>query len=563
MDKLVGHGWAIGILLAILVLAATLRLAKLDQVPPGLHVDEASNAWNAYTLLKTGKDQHGVSWPIFYTRAFGENRSTSYIYALIPFQAIGGLTVWTTRLPSAVGGILTVLLIYFVGARLFGGATGLAAAAMLAVNPWHVQMSHLGLEAALSPLLIMVSLAAFLWAHMPLDDDRQRGPRPAVAALAGATAGICCYGYWAVRLFLPAFLLGAVIVTWKEWWALLKTREGARAILALVIAAAVTAGPLFWRHLTDPEIHKRGQIAGWVWNESDTLGEKIGKALSRYPGHFGPDFLFISGDGDPGQSPPKGTGLFYWYEMPLMLVGLITTLSRARSSRAARLLLLWLILYPAADLLNEHPTSHSLRSLPGLGGLILLGAVGAVAAGGSLWRRRQTTLGICSAMAVLVIMLNVRFLREFFGNDFYRQKYSHPIYANDILEAARWLRPRLNEIDAAFITQKALHPDIVTLVGLSYDPQQWFRDIREVAHGPFPDGRYKYEDVYVRYGKIRFLFGALAQPAVEALLRNGRPDHVVFIVRPGELELEKIGPPAYEVRNPRGQTVLQIFDLYL
>jgi 4-amino-4-deoxy-L-arabinose transferase-like glycosyltransferase len=563
MDKLVGRGWAIGILLAILASAATLRLAKLDQVPPALHVDEASNAWNAYTLLKTGKDQHGVSWPIFYARAFGENRSASYIYALIPFQAVGGMNEWTTRLPSAIGGILTVLLIYFVGARLFGSATGLAAAAMLAVNPWHVQTTRLGLEAALSPLLIVASLAAFLWADLPLDDDRERRPRPVVAALAGATAGISCYGYWAVRLFLPVFLIGAVIVTWKAWWSLLKNRAGSHAILALVIAAAVTAGPLFWKHLTDPEIHKRGQIAGWVWNESDTVGEKIGKALSRYPGHIGPDFLFISGDKAPDWSPPKGTGLFYWYELPLMLVGLITTLSRARSSRAARLLLVWLIFYPVADLLNEHPTSHSLRSLPGLGGLILLGAVGAVAAGGSLWQRRRTTLGICSAMAVLALILNVRFFREFFGDDFYRQKYSLAIYANDLLEATRWLRPRLNEIDAAFITGYTLHPDIVTLVGLSYDPQQWFRDIREVVQGPFPDGRYKYEDVYVRYGKIRFLFGGLARPQVEALLRNGRPDHVVFIVRPGELRLEKFGRPAYEVRDPRGRTVLQIFDLYL
>jgi hypothetical protein len=49
------HHWPIGILLLILVLAGTLRFVKLDEIPPGLHVDEAANAWNAYTLLKTGK----------------------------------------------------------------------------------------------------------------------------------------------------------------------------------------------------------------------------------------------------------------------------------------------------------------------------------------------------------------------------------------------------------------------------------------------------------------------------------------------------------------------------
>ena len=51
-------------LLLILLLAATLRLANLDEIPPGLHVDEATNAWDAYTLLKTGKDQ-SVVWQFF------------------------------------------------------------------------------------------------------------------------------------------------------------------------------------------------------------------------------------------------------------------------------------------------------------------------------------------------------------------------------------------------------------------------------------------------------------------------------------------------------------------
>src|SRR5258705_6533900 len=197
----------ITILLAILVLAAALRLVELDQVPPGLHVDETSNAWNAYTLLKTGKDQHGVSWPIFYTRAFGENRSPIYLYALMPFQAVGGLNVWTTRLPAALGGVITVALMYFVGMRLFDPWTGLVAAGLLTFNPWHLQTSRYGFEAALVPLFIMLSLAAIAWANLPLDDN-DKVPKPLTAALAGGIVGLSCYGYWAVRLFLPLFIIG-------------------------------------------------------------------------------------------------------------------------------------------------------------------------------------------------------------------------------------------------------------------------------------------------------------------------------------------------------------------
>src|SRR5258706_4371204 len=162
MDTSLGGRWTIGILLIILASAAGPRLFRLDRVPPGLHVDEAANAWNAYTLLRTGKDQHGVSWPVFYTRAFGENRSVSYIYALLPFQALGGMNVWTTRLPAAAAALRAILLIYFVCAPLFFRLTRLAASGILAFNSWQLLVSRMRLHAALTPLLLLQVAAALI-----------------------------------------------------------------------------------------------------------------------------------------------------------------------------------------------------------------------------------------------------------------------------------------------------------------------------------------------------------------------------------------------------------------
>jgi hypothetical protein len=59
----------VGLLLAILAVAAVLRIAWLTSAPPGLNQDEAVNAWNAWCLLKTGKDQTGASWPLMYLNA--------------------------------------------------------------------------------------------------------------------------------------------------------------------------------------------------------------------------------------------------------------------------------------------------------------------------------------------------------------------------------------------------------------------------------------------------------------------------------------------------------------
>src|SRR5262249_35419511 len=156
---------------------------------------------------------------------------------------------------AAFGGVLTVLLLYAVGRRLFDVSTGLVAAGMLAVNPWHVQMSRLGHEAALVPLLVTASLAAMLYAGLPFDDHRGR-PRAGAAAMAGALVGISCYGYFPLRLFLPPFITGGVLLTWRAWRERLRTRRGAAAIAAFVLAGALTFGPLVWKHLTDPATHK-------------------------------------------------------------------------------------------------------------------------------------------------------------------------------------------------------------------------------------------------------------------------------------------------------------------
>src|SRR5258706_70265 len=454
MDTSLGGRWTIGILPIILASAAGPRLFRLDRVPPGLDVEEVANAWNAYPLLRTGKDQHGVSWPVFYTRAFGENRSFYYIYALLPFQAVGGMNVWTTLLPAAAAGLGAILLIYFVGARLFGRLTGLAAAGILAFNPGHLLVSRMGLEAALTPLLVLGSVAALLWSHMPLDDAAPPRPSAVGAALAGGVAGISGYGSWALRLFLPVFFLAAPLVAGRAWLGRLKTREGALALGAMVVAGAVSFGPLFWKHLADPEAGRRARIQGWVWSESDTTVERIEKVLGRYPAHFGADFLFLRGDGDPGHAPPSGTGLF--------------------------------------------------------------------------------------------------------------QRYLSAAYGPGILQAASWIQPHLKEADAVVVQQAWIaHPYVFTLVGLGYDPEQWFRDRREIVRGPLADGTYPYEDVYLSYGKIHFMFADSSVPALRNLAQNGRRDRVFFIVMPGDMGLDKQSRPVHEIRDAKGRTLVEIYELDL
>ena len=214
------------------------------EAPPGLNQDEAANAWSAYCLLKTGKDYYyRTSWPLFYVRNVGGNSSTLYVYLMMPFQAIGGLNIYTMRLPAAVAGVLAVWLTFYVGRRLFGTAAALAAAALLAVNPWHLQHSRNGLESSITPLCSIAPLALLLWAGLLSGDkNKTTSPRPLVAAIGGLLTGIGCFGHWEVRLFVPVFLFLIVLFTLPSWWRTIKTKKGALAIVLFILGFAATWG---------------------------------------------------------------------------------------------------------------------------------------------------------------------------------------------------------------------------------------------------------------------------------------------------------------------------------
>jgi 4-amino-4-deoxy-L-arabinose transferase-like glycosyltransferase len=559
-----GRRSTLAILIAVLTIGAALRVYRLDQAPPGLHQDEASNAWNAWCLLKTGQDQAGERWPLFCTRAFGEYRSALFLYAILPFQAVGGLGVWTTRLPSVFCGLGAVALIAYVGARLFGRPVGLVAAAFLAVSPWAIQQSRWGHEVVATPLLMLAPLALWLWARLPLSDDREEAPpsgpglhrslaltaKPRItrAALAGAAAGLACYGYPTVRIVLPLLLGLTVIFTARTWLRLLRTPRGAAAVIALGAGWSALFGPLAWQHLAHPErIGRRGEMTG-SWNPDEPLANRISAMARLYPAHYESGFLFLEGDRNPVRSLPE-RGQLPLYLLPLLLAGAVVLARTVDRSRAARVLLIWLLVWPAADCFADFGAPHALRSLPGLPALMLLGALGAVRAGAWIGRRSRLALAAAATlMGAAVIHSTIQFARLYLG-EHCREPGLFVEFHADLLEASRWLKPRLNDVDAVFCTVEGPQmPYAVMLVGLDYDPEQWFRDARNFVQ----------RDVWEacqRFGKMHFDYQGYLEWVRRALARNGRADRVVWIVRPGEHGLEH---PDLEIRGPDGRPTLWI-----
>ena len=143
----------------ILFLAAFLRFYRISSNPPSLYWEEAALGYDAYSILKTGKDWHGNSWPLVAFESFGDYKPSLYFYAAVPSIALFGLNEFAVRFPSAFFGTLTVLLVYFL---IKERRVALVAALLLAISPWHLQFSRIAFESNVGLALNVFFVTFFL-----------------------------------------------------------------------------------------------------------------------------------------------------------------------------------------------------------------------------------------------------------------------------------------------------------------------------------------------------------------------------------------------------------------
>jgi 4-amino-4-deoxy-L-arabinose transferase-like glycosyltransferase len=137
----------------------------LGSYPAGFHIDEVKMGWNALSILKTGEDDWGKAFPMYYN-SFGDFRPTGYFYTIIPSLILFGQNEFAVRFPSALFGALTVFAIYFLCKELFEGKNGerigLFAAGLLAVSVWDVSLSRASSEGIVGMFFSLLGLLLFI-----------------------------------------------------------------------------------------------------------------------------------------------------------------------------------------------------------------------------------------------------------------------------------------------------------------------------------------------------------------------------------------------------------------
>ncbi|MCS6956666.1 MAG: glycosyltransferase family 39 protein [Patescibacteria group bacterium] len=123
------------ILIAISFLSACLFLYKLNSSPPFLNADEATNAYDAYSILKTGKDQYGNFLPLRF-QSFGDYKLPLLTYLAIPWIKFFGLNELSIRLVNLPFVFLFPIIIYLLIKELFNNkAISIIASFLSAFSP--------------------------------------------------------------------------------------------------------------------------------------------------------------------------------------------------------------------------------------------------------------------------------------------------------------------------------------------------------------------------------------------------------------------------------------------
>lgn len=460
-------------LILILVLAFSLRIFKVTLIPPSLNWDETSIGYNAYSILKTGRDEWGEFMPVHF-KSFGEYKLPAQIYASIPAIAIFGLNEFGVRITPVIYGTLTVLLLYFLVLEMLKRKdVALLSAFLLAVSPWHIQLTRGSFESSFS-LFWFVMAVWFLVKGL-------KKPMWIVASMVPFAVSI--YTYNTARVFTPMFLFVFYLINAKF---ILKNFKYTFLgfvtflVLALPIVPFVLSGGASARYklvsITDdkgliPRIEERRNLS--------TLPPFLTKLIhnrytyntfyftKNYVAHFTPDFLFINGAGH-RQHHVQGVGQLYWIQAPFLIYGLYL-LFKQKDGQSLKVLLTWLLLAFVPVSMTNDSIPNALRTLIAVPVYQILTAIGFF----GVW---QIVKGKKQKMALLlsVILLFAINFYIFLNNLYvlYPVRYSRDWqYGNK--QVVEYIEKHQDEYDLIVFTRHFGEPHIFTLFNLKYDPAKF------------------------------------------------------------------------------------------
>jgi 4-amino-4-deoxy-L-arabinose transferase-like glycosyltransferase len=294
------------ILVLILGLGLGLRLYQFGQNPPSLNHNEVAIGYNAYSLVKTARDQQGNFLPLFFN-LYNQIRLPGYIYLTTIPTAIFGPTTISVRLMSMLAGVGLIFISYLITKQLTNNETvSLFTAFLTALSPWSLFLSRMALSTSLSA--VFISLGIYFWLK---------------------NKSFVSFIFWAVSLYfhLTSWLIVPILIVYPLIL-LIKEKEWKDLILSLSFLILIFL----------PFGYQFAASAESVKNFSLNIVNPEVNFLSSYLNNVNPKAIFLN-RGETFYFSVPGHGLLFLTTVPFILIGLFNLIKKNKW-----IVVLWLLI---------------------------------------------------------------------------------------------------------------------------------------------------------------------------------------------------------------------------
>jgi 4-amino-4-deoxy-L-arabinose transferase-like glycosyltransferase len=476
----------------IIGLAFCLRAFSLDKYPIGFTPDEASDGYDAYSLLHTGKDQWGHPFPLV-LESFGDYKPPLYAYLSTPFVATLGLTKVSIRLPNALFGTMAVYATYLLVKELKKFSKRfkkkdqrleIMASFLLAISPWHVMMSRGAFQANLTTFFMPLGIYFFL-----------RGlKQPKKLIWSMIIFGLNLFSYHSAKLVAPAIILVLVYLFRKE---LLKLNKKDLLVPAGILAIfMVLTFSTFLRgagvRVKDVSLFKGALEAAAVERVTAVLSgmnpflarlmhNKLlfvaRRFISNYLLYFSPQFFFTHGPAEATYGMIPGRGVLFWFELPF-LAWFIYSLFKYHSEVLLKIAAAWILVAPIPAALATGPGYAGNRAVVMLPAVQIILAIGAIGLYDKI--KQQYSRKIFKKLVVGYVLVMVIFFAAFIEDWLVQSpKKTAQAMLSGNLEAAQWLAENIGDDRKIIVSRKLSEPQIYIAYVNSWDPVNYQEATKE------------------------------------------------------------------------------------
>ena len=313
-------------------------------MPLGVRNDEASYGYNAYSILQTGKDEHGKQYPLVF-KAFGDYKLPGYMYSLVPSIKIFGLTNFAIRLPSILAGTLSAICVFLIVLRIpYLTHYAFLAGLLFAASPWSIILSRSAFESNLALLFMLIAL--YFYVHYEKSKQRNH------ALLSGIFLGLTWYTYIPYRL-ITLLLVCCMFLTQR----ILKNKDSLKMILPIALSLFIITLPLMPSLLTGSGTARFNHV-GIFSDDGPTmevieartfcmenfpkflcyaLSNKVvvygRNMLTSFLESLSPEYLFINGDDKTTYLDAEHFGNIHMYLLPFYIIGGIYLIKRSLKTK--------------------------------------------------------------------------------------------------------------------------------------------------------------------------------------------------------------------------------------